>query len=65
MAKVQKEAGHGRFLEMKNLAYYCPDDTATNKVNAIYLVYKIRNWDGSGMEHNYLFSCGMGDNLLS
>ena len=31
-------------------------------MNAIYMVYKIRKYDGTGMEHNYLFSCGMGDN---
>ena len=41
---------------MKNSAY----DLASNKVNAIYMVYKIREYDS--MEHNYLFPCGMGDN---
>ena len=29
---------------------------------AIYIVYKIRKYANTGMEHNYLFSCGMGDN---
>ena len=47
---------------MKNTAYHCPYDFADNKVNAIYIVYKIRDNDGTGTEHNYLFSCGMNDN---
>ena len=61
-AKVQIASGHGQFLEMKNTAYHSPYDLVDNKVNAIYIVYKIRNYDGTGIEHNYLFSCGMGDN---
>ena len=28
----------------------------------IYIVYKIKKYDSTGLEHNYLFSCGMGDN---
>ena len=60
--KVQKASGHGRFLEMKNTAYHRPYDLAHNKVNAIYTVYKIRDYDGTSTEHNYLFSCGMSDN---
>ena len=63
MANVQKVTGH--FLEMKNSAYHCPYDLASNKVNAIYIVYKIRKYDSTGMEHNYLFSFGMGDNHAS
>ena len=55
-------AGHGNFLEMKNSAYHCPYALAGNKVNVIYIVYKIRKYDSTGTEHNYLFSCGMGDN---
>ena len=47
---------------MKNSAYHCPYGLADNKVNAIYIVYKIRKRDSTGTEHNYLFSCGMGDN---
>ena len=47
---------------MKNTAYHSHYDLVDNKVNAIYIVYKIRNYDGTGIEHNYLFSCGMGDN---
>ena len=47
---------------MKNSAYHCPYDLASNEVNAIYIVYKIRKYDSTGTEHNYLFSCGMGDN---
>ena len=39
------------------MEYHCPYDLASNKVNAIYIVYKIRKY-----EHNYLFTCGMGDN---
>ena len=31
-------------------------------MNAIYIVYKIRKYDSTGPEHNYLFSYGMGDN---
>ena len=31
-------------------------------MNAIYIVYKIRKYDSTGTEQNYLFSCGMGDN---
>ena len=61
-AKVQIASGHGHFLEMKNTGYYSPYDLVDNKVNAIYIVYKIRNYDGTGIEHNYPFSCGMGDN---
>ena len=62
MANVQKATGPGHFLEMKNSAYHCPYDLASNKVNAIYIVYKIRKYGSTGTEHNYLFSCGMGDN---
>ena len=61
-ANVQKASGHGHFLEMKNTAYQSPYALVDNKLNAIYIVYKIRNYDGTGIEHNYLFSCGMGDN---
>ena len=61
-AKVQIASGHGHFLEMKNTVYHSPYDLVDNKVNAIYIVYKIRNYDCIGIEHNYLFSCGMGDN---
>ena len=31
-------------------------------MNAIYIVYKIRKYDSTGTEHNYIFSCGMDDN---
>ena len=62
MANVQKATGHGHFLEMKNSAYHCPYDLASNKVNAIYIIYKIKKYDSTGLDHNYLFSCGMGDN---
>ena len=62
MANVQKASGHGHFLEMKNSAYDGPYDLASNKVNAIYIVYKIGKYDSTGTEHNYLFSCGMCDN---
>ena len=31
-------------------------------MNAIYMVYKIRKYNGTGTGHNYFFSCGMGDN---
>ena len=31
-------------------------------MNAIYIVYKIRDYDSTGAEYNYLFSCGMDDN---
>ena len=58
-AKVQKKTLHGRFLEVKNSAYYCPYDLSSNKITAI-LVYKIRNYDGT--VHDYLSSCGFGDN---
>ena len=30
-------------MEMKNTAYHCPYDFADNEVNAIYIVYKIRD----------------------
>ena len=62
MANVQKATGHGHFLEMKNSAYHCPYALASNKVNAIYIVYKIRKYYSTGTEYNYLFSCGMDDN---
>ena len=61
-AKVQKASEHGHFLEKKNTAYHSPYDLVDNKVNAIDIVYKIREYDGTGTEHNYLFSCGMNDN---
>ena len=61
-ANVQKATGHGHVLEMKNSEYHCPYDLVKNKVNAIYIVYKIRKYDSTGTEHNYLFSCGMDDN---
>ena len=53
-ANVQKASGDGHFLEMKNSAYHCPYDLVDNKVNAIYIVYKIRKYDSTGTEHNYL-----------
>ena len=53
---------HGHFLEMKNSAYHCPYDLVDNKVNAIDIVYKIRKYDSTGTEHNYLLSCGMDNN---
>ena len=62
MANVQKATGHGHFLEIRNSAYHCPDDLIDNRVIAIYIVYKIRDYDGTGTEHNYLFSCEMVDN---
>ena len=62
MTYVQKATGHGHFLEMKNSAYHCPYDLASNKVNPIYTVYKIGTYDSTGPEHHYLFSCGMDDN---
>ena len=47
---------------MKNYsAHHCPYDL-NDKMNAIYIDYKIRKYDSTGTEHNYLFSCGMGDN---
>ena len=52
MANVQKATGHGHFLEMKNSAYHCPYDLASNKVNVIYIVYKIRKYNSTGTEHN-------------
>ena len=62
IANVQIATGHVYFLEMENSAYHCPYDLASNKVNAIYTVYKIRKYDSTGTEHSYFFSCGMGDN---
>ena len=62
MANVQQATGHGHFLEMRNSAYHCRYGLADNKVNAICIVYKIRKYDSTGLEHNYLFYCGMGDN---
>ena len=47
---------------MKNSAYHCPYDLVDKKVNAIYIVHKIRKYDSTSTEHNSLFSCGMDDN---
>ena len=47
MTNVQKATGHGHFLERKNPAYHCPCDLA-DKVNGIYIVYKIRKYDSTG-----------------
>ena len=44
---------------MRNSAYHCPYDLVDNEVNAIYIVYKIKDYDSTGTEHNYLFSGGM------
>ena len=44
---------------MLNSAYQSLYDLANNKVNAIYIVYKIRKYDSTGLEHNYPFSGGM------
>ena len=49
MTNVQKATGHGHFLEMKNSAYHCPYDLVSDKVNAIYIVYKIKKYDSTGM----------------
>ena len=62
MANVPAAPGHGHLLQMKFSGYHCPYDLVDNKVNAIYIVYKIRKYDGAGPDHNYLFSCGMDDN---
>ena len=32
------------------------------RVSAIYIIYKIRKYDSTSAEHDYLFSCGMDDN---
>ena len=61
-ANVQKAPGHGHILEMKNSAYHYPYDLIDNEVNAIYIVYKLRDYDSTCTVHNYLFSCGMYDN---
>ena len=61
-ATAQSAPGHRNVLEMNNSAYHCPYDLADNKVNTIYIVYKIRGYDSTGTEHDYHFSCGMGDN---
>ena len=50
-----------RKLQVMDSAYHCPYDLVDNKVNAIY-IYKIRDYDSTSTEHNYLFSCEMGDN---
>ena len=47
-ANVQRAPGHGHFLEMKNSAYHCPYDLVDNKLYAIYIVYKIRDYDSTG-----------------
>ena len=59
---VQRAPDHGHFLQMKNPAYHCPYYLVDNKVNAIYIVYKIRKYDSTGTEHSYLFSCRMDNN---
>ena len=61
-ANVQKATGYGHFLVMKTSAYHYPFDLVDNKVNAIYIVDKIRKYDSASTEHNYLFSCGMDNN---
>ena len=61
MANVQKATGHGQFLEMKNSAYHCPYDLASNKMNAIYIVYKIKKYYSTGTEHNYCGICFLKD----
>ena len=45
---------------MKNSAYHCHYDFIDNKVNVVYVFYRIRNFDASGTGHNYLFSSRMG-----
>ena len=58
---MQQASGYGHYLEMKNSAYHCSYDLIDNKVKAIYIVYKIRDYDSTGTEHNYRFFCGMDD----
>ena len=58
---VQEAPGHGHILEMKNSVYHCPSDLI-DKVNAIYIVYTIIDYDITGTEQHYLFSCGMDNN---
>ena len=60
-ANVHRAPGHGHSLEMKNSAYHCSYDLVNNKVNAIYLVYKIRKYDSTGTEHNYRGICFLKD----
>ena len=62
MTNVQKPTDNGHFLKMISSAYHSPYDLARNKVNAIYIVYKIRKYDSTGTDHNYHFYCRMGDN---
>ena len=53
-ANVHTALSHGHFLEMKNSAYHCPYDLVDNKVNAICIVYKMRKYDSTGTEPNYM-----------
>ena len=62
MANVQKATAHGHFLDIKNSTYHCSYDLSNKNVNDIYIVYKMRRYDSTGTEHDYLFSCGMDDN---
>ena len=58
---IQGQTYSNRLALDTSWRYHCPYDLIDNKVNAIYIVYKIRDSDTSGTEHNYLYSCGMGD----
>ena len=57
----------GYYLDIQNSAYTSPYDFVESNVNAVYIVYNIRNYPSlytaGKKEINYLFSSGKGDNV--
>ena len=60
-ANVQRAPSHGHF-EVKNSAYHPPYDLVDKQSVCHLYSYKIRKYDSTGTEHNYLISCGLDDN---
>ena len=55
-ATIQKEEGYDHFLDLNKTSYDCPYNPSFYKVTSFYFVYKIRGYDHTEPENNYLVS---------
>ena len=53
-ATIQKEEGYDHFLDLNKTSYDCPYNPSFYKVTSFYFVYKIRGYDHTEPENNYL-----------
>ena len=61
-ATIQKEEGYGYFLDLSKTSYDCPYTPSFYKVTSFYCVYKIRGYDHTEPENNYLMSFEVDNN---